>query len=271
MVDLLKRSLAPITAAAWTEIDATATRILKSLLSARTLVDFRGPHGWEYAAVNIGRLEIARKGAAGDVPWGLRSVLPLLEVRVPFSLRQMELDNISRGCRNPDLGALEETARRVALFEETAIYKGFSAGQIKGIIEASAHKPLKLPPGIAQYPQAVSAAIRVLRSAGVDGPYALVLASEPYDALMGAEARGYPPRRILRDLLGGEILWSPALEGGVLLSARGGDFELTVGQDLAIGYATHDRDQVELYLTETFTFRVLNPAAAVELRVTTGR
>jgi uncharacterized linocin/CFP29 family protein len=38
-----------------------------------------------------------------------------------------------------------------------------------------------------------------------------------------------------------------------------------VGQDLAIGYAHHDKDQVELYLTESLTFRVLEPAAAVAL------
>ena len=52
-----------------------------------------------------------------------------------------------------------------------------------------------------------------------------------------------------------------AIQGGVLLSVRGGDYELTVGQDLSIGYADHDRHTVELYLTESFTFRVLEPRA----------
>ncbi|HPC23846.1 MAG TPA: family 1 encapsulin nanocompartment shell protein, partial [Phycisphaerae bacterium] len=64
----------------------------------------------------------------------------------------------------------------------------------------------------------------------------------------------------------GDILWSPALDGGLLLSKRGGDFEMTVGQDIVIGYAHHDRYKVELYLTESFTFRVLEPLAAVALR-----
>jgi uncharacterized linocin/CFP29 family protein len=54
----------------------------------------------------------------------------------------------------------------------------------------------------------------------------------------------------------------------VLVTTRGGDYELTVGQDLAIGYAVHDRDQVELYLTESFTFRVLEEKAAIFLRRT---
>jgi uncharacterized linocin/CFP29 family protein len=46
---------------------------------------------------------------------------------------------------------------------------------------------------------------------------------------------------------------------------RGGDFELTVGEDFAIGYLEHTADAVRLYLQETFTFRVLSPEAAVPL------
>jgi uncharacterized linocin/CFP29 family protein len=42
---------------------------------------------------------------------------------------------------------------------------------------------------------------------------------------------------------------------------------MTVGQDLSIGYLSHGKESVDLYLTESFTFRVLEPAAAVELRV----
>jgi uncharacterized linocin/CFP29 family protein len=46
---------------------------------------------------------------------------------------------------------------------------------------------------------------------------------------------------------------------------RGDDFELTVGQDLSIGYLEHDREKVRLYFQESFTFRVLTPHAAVAL------
>ena len=48
-----------------------------------------------------------------------------------------------------------------------------------------------------------------------------------------------------------------ALRGGALVSTRVGDYELTVGQDLSIGYTADDRTDVELFITETFTFRVL--------------
>jgi len=57
----------------------------------------------------------------------------------------------------------------------------------------------------------------------------------------------------------------------VLLSHRGGDFQLTVGQDLSIGYTGHDKETVHLYLTESFTFRVLDRTAAVYLKPKRGK
>ncbi len=50
-----------------------------------------------------------------------------------------------------------------------------------------------------------------------------------------------------------------------MLSTRGGDFELTVGQDFSIGYLGHSDTAVVLYLQESFTFRTLAPEAAVPL------
>jgi len=267
MTDWLRRSLAPLAPEAWQEIDETAIRILKDGLSARTLVDVSGPHGFAMGAVNLGHLEIAKEKAPGNVPWGIRQTLPLVELRLPFKLTQMELDIISRGCKDADLAALEDAAGRLVLFEATALYKGFPAGHIEGVLKASSHKPIRLPADPEQYAEAVAEGIKTLDSAGVCGPYALVLGVEPYYTLMHAGRGGYPPRRIMRDLVSGGILRSVALDGGVLIATRGGDFELTIGQDISIGYTSHDRDSVELYLVESFTFRSLQPAAAIELKL----
>jgi len=68
-------------------------------------------------------------------------------------------------------------------------------------------------------------------------------------------------------LLQGPIVRADVLDGGVLLSLRGGDFKLTLGQDLSIGYAASDRDQVELYITGSHTFQTLERDAAVELSI----
>ena len=124
MTDLLRRSHAPLTDRAWENVDAEAGQILKSQLSARQFVDVCGPHGWGLAAVDTGRLQLADDNSASEVPWGIRRVLPLVEVRLPFVLQQMELDAISRGCQDPDLESLQQAAKKAAWFEESAIYEG---------------------------------------------------------------------------------------------------------------------------------------------------
>ena len=61
----------------------------------------------------------------------------------------------------------------------------------------------------------------------------------------------------LRKVLDGELIWAPAIAGAVVLTARGGDFSLHLGQDLSIGYLSHTDTDVGLYLQETFTFQLL--------------
>ena len=267
MVDLLRRSLAPLTEQTWKDVDEAAARMLKSHLTARAIVDFDGPRGWDFAAVNLGRLDIAKKPATNDVPWGKRLVLPLVETRVPLKMLQMELDGIARGAKDADLQPLEDAARRAAMFEESAVYNGFEPGGIEGILTQSAHQSIVLPTNIQEFPNAVAGALRELKLAGIEGPFSLVLGTETWAGLMQSGAGGYPPQRIIQRLINGEIRMSPVIDGGVLLSAAGGYFELTVGQDFSIGYGGHDHEHaaVELYLTESFTFRVLEPKAAVRL------
>ena len=267
MSDILRRSLAPITEEAWGVIDEEATRVLKNLLSARSLVDFDGPHGWDLAAINLGRLDIHANEPVDGVQWGQRQVLALLELRTLFALGQFELDNITRNSKTPDLEALDEAARKVALFEDDALYNGFAEGGVQGILEASPHDAVALPKEVEGYTKAVGAAVKTLREAGIEGPYALVLPTDDYHTLMTGQSQGgYPTHRAVRDIIEGDIHWSEALKNGVVLSTRGGDYEMTVGQDLAIGYSHQDGQSVHLYITESFTFRAVEPAAAVVLK-----
>ncbi len=266
MKSLLKRDIAPVTEKAWKLIDAEATELLHTHLSARSVCDLSGPHGWEHAAVNTGRLTLAESQKDQDIAWGTREVLPLVEVRVPFRIAQMELDSVDRGLQNPNLDALEQAARKIATFEERAIYHGFEAAGIAGIREASPHAAITFPKDPAKYSHTIAAAIEQLKAAGVEGPYAAVLDTDRYRTLMQSVEPGFPPARVVEQLLESHaICWSPGIDGGVVVSQRGGDFELTIGQDLSIGYAEHDRDEVELFFTESFTFRVIEGAAAVAL------
>jgi uncharacterized linocin/CFP29 family protein len=268
-VDLLKRNHAPITPEAWKQIDDEAKRVLQLNLAGRKLVDFDGPHGWQYSAVNTGHLTI-RTDAGLGVPWGVRGVVPLIEIRVPFELPMMELDNASRGAVL-DLPAVVSTAEKAAHAEDTAIFNGFKVGGIEGIIPSSPHPAITIPDDYADYPSIVVDAVETLRRSGINGPYALALGPGCYAGLAQAAEDGYPIRERVEHFLDGPMVLAPKVDGAVLLSHRGGDFQLSVGQDLSIGYAGRDNDKVHLYLTESFAFRVLERGAAVYLKPKRGK
>ena len=264
-MDLLKRELAPILPEAWKLIDDEARRVLRLNLAGRKVVEFEGPHGWRCAAVNTGRLELLKEEPVEDVSVGIRRVQPLIEVRTPIVLKTMDLDTVARGGEDPDLAPVVRAAEKIARLEDRAIFHGYPAGGISGIAESSPHPAVPVAK-VEEWPRAVVLAKEVLRTAGIAGPYALLLGRRAYDEVSAAASDGYPIRkRLERDLADNSIIWAPALEGALLVSVRGGDYELSVGQDLSIGYAYHTKHEVELYLTESFTFRVLEPRAAVRI------
>lgn len=264
-MDILKRSLSPISDAAWQEIDEQARRVLQANLSTRKFVDVNGPQGWNYTAVTLGRLDVSGKPESGEVGYGIFSVLPLTETRIEFEMDIMELDSIDRGAKDIDFDSLDEAAKKIAQFEETAVYKGFDAGKIKGIKEA-AESSVKLDTGSGNgIISSVSKAISTLTRQSVEGPYTLVTSPELWTAL-DTQSEGYPLRdRITRLLEGGSIAYNPGDHGSYLVSTRGGDLELTLGQDFSLGYVGHSHGKVTLFIAETFTFRVIGPEVIVSL------
>ncbi len=265
----LFRRLAPISSNAWDEIDEEAKRTLKASLAGRKLVDFDGPLGRCTAAVSTGRAKSISPPTSGGVGARLRQSQPLVELRVPFELSRAELDAIDHGAKDADLDPVILAAQRIANAEDRAIFHGYAAAAIEGICQA-APRTVRLPANFEDYPLAVAEAIAALHADGVDGPYAIALSRQAYVGLTEARKGGYPILPHVRKLLDGPIVWAPALDGAVVLSMRGGDFELTVGEDLSIGFLDHTDDTVRLYLEESFTFRVLSPRAAVSLSVGSG-
>jgi uncharacterized linocin/CFP29 family protein len=263
----LHRKLAPVSSAAWEQIEDEAKRTLRLRLAGRKLVDFKGPLGVDAAAVSLGRSESLRTSPAPNVTASRRSVQPLVELRTVFELARDEVDAIERGCKDPDLSAVVGAATRIAQAEDNAIFEGFEAGGIIGISETSKHDAIRLSDDYESYPRSVAEATRLMRIAGVDGPYAIALGPRCYTGLVQATAAGgYPILELVRRVLDGPVIWAPAVDGAIVVSQRGGDFELTIGQDLSIGYESHTETHVRLYLTETFTFRVLSPEAGVALK-----
>ena len=261
----LLRELAPIASEGWKLIEEEATRTLKLKLAARKLVDFKGPLGWEAAAVNLGRVERLKESPGEGIEARLRKVQPLVELRIPFELQREELEAAGRGGDDPILDAVRDAASRAAMAEDRAVFRGFAGAGIRGIAEESAAATLTLTDDFQAYPGVVAEAINKLHQAGVQGPYGIALGPRCYTGLTKTTHGGYPVMEHVRRLLDGPIVWAPAVDGAVVLSLRGGDFELTVGQDFSIGYLEHAASSVRLYLQESFTFRVLAAEAAVPL------
>jgi uncharacterized linocin/CFP29 family protein len=260
----LHRELAPISDEAWTEIEDETKRTLRRYLAGRRIVDVEGPAGSTLSAVGTGHLAGIDPPADG-VQARQREVLPLVELRVPFALNREQIDDVARGSQDSDWQPARDAARQIAFAEDQAIFAGYPAAGIGGIVPGASNPPVILPADIADYPMAFAQAANQLRSAGVDGPYTAVLSAEAYTAVSEASDHGYPVIRHLRNVLDGELVWAPAISGAVLVTARGGDFTLHLGQDLSIGYLSHTETDVTLYLQETFTFQLITQEAAVSL------
>jgi uncharacterized linocin/CFP29 family protein len=261
----LHRELAPISDEAWADIEQETARTLKRYLAGRRIVDVHGPTGLAAAAVGTGhQATIEPPGKA--VQARQRQVLPLVELRVPFTLSREQIDDVARGAEDSDWQPARDAARQIAFAEDRAIFAGYPAAGIGGIVPGASNPPLILPAEPADYPMAFAQAAGQLRAAGVDGPYTAVLSAEAYTAVSEASDHGYPIIRHLRNVLDGELIWAPAISGAVVLTARGGDFSLHLGQDFAIGYLSHTETDVMLYLQESFTFQLLTAEAAVALR-----
>ena len=265
----LLREHAPITDAGWREIDSEARERLKPALAARRLVDFAGPHGWEYPGPPLGRVDDIPDESVEGVQAQQRRVLPVVELRAPFTVARAELRDLERGAVDIDLEALDAAAQRIAVAENLAVFHGLGAADISGIAEVSTHPSVPMSLRDADsYPTYVARAVEMLLSAGIDGPYGLALGPECYTQVVETTERGgYPLLDHLRKILGGPLVWAPGVNGAVAVSLRGDDFLFDAGQDLSVGYDHHDADDVHLYLEESFAFRVATPEAAVALPV----
>jgi uncharacterized linocin/CFP29 family protein len=261
----LHRELAPISDAAWADIETEARRTFTRHVAARRSVDLIGPGGQTLSAVGTGHLRQLESPAEG-VRARSREVQPVVEFRVPFTVDRQAVDDVERGAKDSDWQPVKDAARRIAFAEDRAVFDGFPAAGITGIRAAASNPNVALPADVREYPTAVAQALTSLRLAGVDGPYSLLLSADTYTAVAETTDHGYPIRDHIRRVINdGEIIWAPAVEGAFLLSTRGGDYELYLGQDLSIGYQSHDTDRIELYFQESLTFVVQTGEAGVAL------
>lgn len=259
---MLYRELAPISEDSWKEIDERAAEVLKSHLSARKVVNVNGPKGLDFNVITEGRL--ANVESKDNICYGNYQVLPLTEVRTEFEMERWELDNLNRGAKDVDYEPLETAAKEIALFEENAIYNGLEDAIIEGLKDVVGEE-LSLGKNLKEIMENLTNGVIKLRESFVEGELTLVVGKDAYKKIL-SEDSGYPVKKRIKDLIGGDIVYSHVVEGAYLLPQDHEDLELTIGRDFSIGYQSHTNERVKFFLTESFTFRVLDPEIVVKFK-----
>jgi uncharacterized linocin/CFP29 family protein len=260
----LHRELAPISDAAWAQIEEETSRTLKRYLAGRRVVDVPAAGGILLPGVGTGHLKQIASPAEGILA-RQREVKPLVELRVPFDLSRQEIDDVERGAEDSDWHPAKDAAKKLAFAEDRAIFNGYPEAEIRGVRESTSNPIETLPADVRDYPDAIAHALSQLRLMGVNGPYSVLLGAGEYTALAETRDHGYPVLEHVKRIVDGNLIWAPAIEGAFVVTTRGGDFELSIGQDISIGYLSHSDSTVQLYLQETFVFRVLTTEASVAL------
>jgi len=242
----LHRELAPISDAAWAQIEEETSRTIKRYLAGRRVVDVHGPAGSALSAVGTGHLHTIAAPEDG-VTAHQREAKALVELRVPFELNRQMIDDVERGANDSDWQPAKDAARKLAFAEDRAIFEGYDAAGVVGVRQGTSNPKKSLPADVRKYPEAFAQALSQLRLVGVNGPYAIVLGAQAFTELAETSDYGYPVLEHVKRLVEGKIIWAPAIDGAFVITTRGGDLDLHIGQDASIGYLSHTDSRVRLY------------------------
>lgn len=261
---MLYREQAPISQATWDEMEEEVRDVFINYLSGRRVFHINGPKGFKYNAISEGRLEEAKD--EDDVYYSTYKVQPLIESRVEFEMTRWELDNILRGAKDIDYDELEEAAKKIALFEEKVIFYGLEEARVRGLLNSSDQEAIKIGNEPSSIMNGITKAMIKLKENYANGPYSLIVGRDVYENIISKET-AYPLDERIESLIGGKIIYNHLLEGAVLVPYNHEDLELTIGQDLSLGYQSHDNKKVRFFLMESFTFRVLDEDIIINLTI----
>ena len=125
-------------------LDDEARERLTPALAARKLVDFSGPHGWDYSATNLGAYQLARLRAvrrsvrrSSDGCCRSSSCEPTSSFRAPSCATPTAAPTTSTS------SPLDKAAHQIAVAENVAVFHGWP-GAITGIVEATPHEQPQL-------------------------------------------------------------------------------------------------------------------------------
>jgi uncharacterized linocin/CFP29 family protein len=237
------------------------TAAARHVLAARRIATFEGPRGWDVVALPLGTLT-ERATPASPAIFHVPDLVVLPEIRAAFRLPWALVETFERGAPALDTAAAEEAAVAVARAEDVAAFYGEPLGS--GFL-MSPESPRVVAGDWTRHDQLIAdllRAVRALDDRGVAGPYEAVLASDAYYTYLAAAAPGgYPTARHLKAALAGVHRSQVLRTRGAVFSTRGGDFILTVGGDLTVGYRSHDAEALDLFCVETVAAQLQTPHA----------
>ena len=267
-MEWLRRNAAPLSAKVWKAVDEIAGSMFRQTLVARRITDFDGPRGWNHVATQLGTFKPAHAPQASNkVQFLIPDVLLLTELRTDFEVPWADIDVFERVGPTLESKSIEDAAMETALAEDALLFFGTST--TPGLLKHPDTPRVALSdwsaPG--RLVTDLLAAVKLLDTAGVKGPYEAVLSSQHYYSYLQQAGEGgvYPAAKQLRIILE-KVHHSPVLDGAVVLSTRGGDFLTTVGGDFTVGYRWHDDKAVHLFCVETIAPQLLTPEALCVIR-----
>lgn len=258
-MDFLKKELAPISSKGWMEIEKRAKDVLSSQLSGRRFLKVVGPLGKSSGGVSTGRLVVESEDGK---EFGIYQTQPYIENRINFTLNRWELDNIDRGAQDINFDSLDEAVKEAAKFEEKAVYYGLDKACILGILDKN-KEMVDFGKTEAETLKNVMYGVSKIRNQGFSsGPFVLVVGLEKYIHLNTINPN-YSLLKKIEKVLGAPVIVSHNITEGILLPYNCEDVQLVLGEDFSIGYQEHSSKEVKLFITETFTFRNLDPSSVV--------
>ncbi|WP_099467240.1 family 1 encapsulin nanocompartment shell protein [Konateibacter massiliensis] len=254
------RELAPINQNVWKQIDERAKEVFLSTLIARKAVHVSDEKGTDYVAYNHGKL--GKVSYEDDVAYAGYQVTPLVETRIEFTLNRWELDNAVRGNKNIDFSNLEAAVKKIALFEEKAIWKGNPEAGIRGLTEVSS-EVISFGTDEQSIKRSITEGILKLKGAFVNEGMDLFVSRSIYTTIMSLPSQT-PLKAAIEEMIGGKVYSSEILEGALLVPHDNENLDLVLGEDFSLGYQEHTKKEVTFYIKESFTFQILDDSLIVK-------
>lgn len=258
MTDLLMREAAPFDASFWQMIDEEVRAVASQHLVGRRFLHLVGPLGAGAMGVPVSQLILE-----GAPRVGSREMVPFTTLRKEFVLVWEDFTTAERFGLPLELGPIAMATIQLAAEEDGLIFAGLR--QAQDTQHVSVEKWAESGGALAT----VTAALEEMMSAGMYGPYVLVLSAPLYAQTQRIMA-GTDELELeyIEDLLDKKVFFSPHLgeKEGFLIANAPYHLDLAVAMDMSVAYLGNEGLDHHFRILERIALRVKHPQAICVLR-----